>query len=96
MMWPISPTSRSATWRIGALSKPTLMPSAAIEIDSTSNFPRHCPSAAASMCRRSTCLRRGREDASWTYPTAEQRYGENGEIRGDRGEYAKIEGDTGV
>jgi hypothetical protein len=61
-----------------------------------SNFPRHCPSAAASMCRRSTCLRRGREDASWTYPTAEQRYGENGEIRGDRGEYAKIEGDTGI
>jgi len=41
-MWPISPTSRSATWRIGALSKPALMPSAAIEIDSTSNFPRHC------------------------------------------------------
>ena len=60
------------------MSKPALMPSAAIEIDSTSNLPRHCPSAAASMCRKSTCLRRGREDASWTCPTAEQVWGRKG------------------
>jgi len=63
-------------------------------------IPRGIPRDTAGYWERYREIREIRDTGRYRGITLEilvdtERYGKNGEIRGDRGEYAEIEGDTG-